>query len=71
MTTLGYKPPQCFLLSKKKSTENKVLHTKTRLLTGAYIVMADVKNNKPVIGRKGKVEDDHVQNVSKETLQCF
>jgi hypothetical protein len=33
--------------------------------------MANVKNDRPVIGRKRKVEDDHVQDVSKETLQCF
>jgi len=28
-----------------------------------------MQNIRPVIGRKGKLEDDHVQNVSKENLR--
>jgi hypothetical protein len=28
-----------------------------------------MQNIRPVIGRKGKLEDDHIQNVSKENLQ--
>lgn len=46
-----------------------MLYTKTRLLTRAYIIMAHMQNIRPVTGRKGKLEDDHIQNVSKENLQ--
>jgi hypothetical protein len=31
--------------------------------------MAHMQNIRPVTGRKGKLEDDHIQNVSKENLQ--
>jgi len=31
--------------------------------------MAHMQNIRPAIGRQGKLEDDHKQNVSKENLQ--
>jgi hypothetical protein len=31
--------------------------------------MAHMENIRPVVGRKGKLEDDHIQNVSKENLE--
>ena len=46
-----------------------MLYTKTRLLTQTYIIMAHMENIRPVVGRKGKLEDDHIQNVSKENLE--